>query len=66
MSCQAVFHSFLSDDRKQDAATKSEISKRIIEMLQNRTVFFLTQVIYGKILMAVRSNITVQQRYIYH
>ena len=34
----AVFHSFLSDDRKQDAATTTEHSKRLISLLNNKQV----------------------------
>ena len=40
VSCQAVFNSFLSDERKQDDATTAEHSKHIIELLQKITVFF--------------------------
>ena len=38
--CWALFHSLLYDDNKQDAETTAEHSKIIIELLQNRTVFF--------------------------
>ena len=34
----AVFHSFLSDDRKQDAATTTEHSKRLISLINNKQV----------------------------
>ena len=37
-SCQrqTVFHSFLSDDRKQDAATNTDHSKHLIELLKDK------------------------------
>ena len=34
----AVFNSFLSDDRKQDAATTTAHSKRLISLLKNKQV----------------------------
>ena len=34
----AVFHSFLSDDRKQDAATTTAHIKRLISLLKNKQV----------------------------
>ena len=34
----AVFHSFLSDDRKQDAATTTAHRKRLISLLKNKQV----------------------------
>ena len=34
----AVFNSFLSDNRKQDAATTTEHSKRLISLLKNKQV----------------------------
>ena len=34
----AVFHSFLSDDSKQDAATNTAQSKRLISLLENKQV----------------------------
>ena len=34
----AVFHSFLSDDRKQDAATTTAHSKHLISLLKNKQV----------------------------
>ena len=34
----AVFHSFLSDDSKQDAATTTAHSKRLISLLKNEKV----------------------------
>ena len=34
----AVFHSFLSDDSKQDAATTTAHSKRFISLLNNKQV----------------------------
>ena len=34
----AVFHSFLSDDSKQDAATTTAHSKRLISLLNNKQV----------------------------
>ena len=34
----AVFHSFLSDDNKQDAATTTAHSKRLISLLKNEKV----------------------------
>ena len=34
----AVFHSFLSDDRKQDAATTTAHSKLLISLLNNKQV----------------------------
>ena len=34
----ALFHSFLSDDRKQDAATTTAHSKRLISLLKNKQV----------------------------
>ena len=34
----AVFHSFLSDDSKQDAATTTAHSKRLISLLKNKQV----------------------------
>ena len=37
-SRHAFFHSFLSDDRKQDAATTTAHSKRFIEMLKQRKI----------------------------
>ena len=40
VSRHAVLNYSFSDDRKQDDATTSEHSKRIIELLQNRTVLF--------------------------
>ena len=39
-SDQAVFSYFLSCDRKQYSATTDEHSKRIIDLLENRTVLF--------------------------
>ena len=39
MSRQAVFLFFIYDSKK-DTTTTAEHSKRIIELLQNRTVFF--------------------------
>ena len=33
--CHAVFHSFLSDDSKQDAVNTTAHSKRLIELLKN-------------------------------
>ena len=36
--CHAVFHSFLLDDIKQDAATTTAHSKRFIEMLKQRKI----------------------------
>ena len=39
VSRQEVFK-FFSNDSKDYAATKAEHSERIIELLQNRTVFF--------------------------
>ena len=35
---RAVFHSFLSDDSKQDAATTTAQSKRLIPLLKNKQV----------------------------
>ena len=35
---RAVFHSFLSDDSKQDAATTTAHSKRLISLLKNEKV----------------------------
>ena len=35
---RAVFHSFLSDDSKQDAATNTAHSKRLISLLKNEKV----------------------------
>ena len=35
-----MFHSFLSDEIKQDAVTMDANSKHIIELLQNRTILF--------------------------
>ena len=40
MSRQAVFQSFLSDDTKKDSITTEAHSKYIIEILQNREIFF--------------------------
>ena len=37
-SRHAVFHSFLSDDSKQDAATTTAHSKRLISLLKNKQV----------------------------
>ena len=34
----AVFHSFLSDDSKQDAATTNAHRKRLISLLKNKQV----------------------------
>ena len=34
----AVFHSFLSDDSKQDAATTTAHSKRLISLIKNKQV----------------------------
>ena len=40
LSCprHVVFHSFLSDDSKQDAATTTAQSKRLISLLKNKKV----------------------------
>ena len=40
LSCQRHedFHSFLSDDIKQDAATTTEHSKRLISLLKEKTL----------------------------
>ena len=40
ISCQrhAVFHYFLSDDSKQDAATTTARSKRLISLINNKKV----------------------------
>ena len=40
VSRHAVFHHFLSDNRKQDSLKPAEHSKHIIELLQNITVLF--------------------------
>ena len=37
--CYAVFHSFLSDDSKQDAAITTAHSKRLISLLDRKKVF---------------------------
>ena len=42
VSHQAVFDSIFSYDIKQYATTTGENSKRIIELLKNRTVLFMT------------------------
>ena len=34
--CHEVFHHFLSDDSKQDAATTTAYSKRLISLLKNK------------------------------
>ena len=34
--CHAVFHSFLSDDKKQDAATTTAHSKILISLLKEK------------------------------
>ena len=34
--CHAIFHSFLSDDSKQDAATTTAHSKRLISLIKNK------------------------------
>ena len=34
--CHAVFHSFLSDDSKQDAATTNAHSERLISFINNK------------------------------
>ena len=34
----ALFHSFLSDDSKQDAATTTAYSQRLISLLKNKQV----------------------------
>ena len=36
--CHAVLHYFLSDDRKQDADTTTEHSKRLISLLKERKI----------------------------
>ena len=38
----AVFHSFLSDDSKQDAATTAAHSKRLISLLKNKQVLTIS------------------------
>ena len=48
----AVFHSFLSDNRKQDTATKASHIKRIIDILKNRELLFLFWLPYGRIPMS--------------
>ena len=40
VSLHVVFHNYVFDDSKQDATITYEHSKRIIELLQNRTVLF--------------------------
>ena len=40
VSRQEPFHSFLSDDRKQDSATTAKHIKRIIELFQKVKVLF--------------------------
>ena len=34
--CHAVFHYFLSDDKKQDASTTTAHSKRLISLLKDK------------------------------
>ena len=34
--CHAVFHSFLSDDRKQDSTTTTAHSKRLISLIKQK------------------------------
>ena len=55
LSCKhhAVFHYYILDDIKQDAATTAAHSKNIIELLKNRKLLFLVSVLYGIIHMSV-------------
>ena len=59
----AVFHSFLSNDSKQDTVTTNVHRKNIIEFLKEEKYWRCIQVEYGKILMVVRSNIDVPRHY---
>ena len=36
--CHAVFHSFLADDKKQDASTTTAHSKRLISLLKYKKI----------------------------
>ena len=65
LTYNAVFHSLFPDDSKHDAATTSTQSKKIIELLQNRQLFFWVSVLSGKMQMAVRRNTDLQMHYIY-
>ena len=52
----AVFHHFLSDYRKQDAATTTAHSKRLISLLKNKQVLTTSLSKYGKTMMVVLNN----------
>ena len=52
----AVFHSFLSDDSKQDAETNTAHSKRLISLLKNKKLLTTSlSTIWGK-MMVVQNN----------
>ena len=47
--CHAAFHSFLSDDSKEDAATTTVHIKRLISLLNNKQVLTISlSTIWGK------------------
>ena len=63
---QAVFHSFVLDDREQDIATTAAHIKLIMELLQNRNVLMTKKVIYERIKMDVPINRDAQLHYIFY
>ena len=50
------FSSFFIDEIKQDAANKSEHSKRTMELMKTDNLFLRIKVIFGKIMIDVQSN----------
>ena len=52
----AVFHSFLSDNSKQDAATTTAHSKRLISLLKNKQVLNTSLSTIWEKIMVVQNN----------
>ena len=49
LQCHAVFHSFLSDDSKQDSATTTRYRKRLVSLLKDKKLLTaLLSTIWGK------------------
>ena len=46
--CHAVFHSFLSDDRKQDSATTNAHSKSLSSLLKEKIIYNIIEYNMGK------------------
>ena len=64
-SCQrhAVFHSFLSEDRKQDAATTTSNSKSLISFLKDYKVLTTSLIKIWEKMMVVPNNTYVPLQY---